>query len=328
MSVSTLCRKAKESVYAADMLLKSAEIALEEAKVAKDLSSSVFKSLANNSEFISEVTAAKEAFEASEMGLKSSEIAHQAASVAKIKAERLYGRLQLIFDSRRDQPMIGCSNCKSNPCISGNILNEGNVLIGMRVREWGHQDGQMATVARVFSVKCKGSKRRVRVRWDSNKMSADFRFITKSKNPRFLIACQTDQKIEPPKSSYGIKSPRSSPIMIPSSVSSSKASSYKRTYDSDDSDEESESETRFFAENDSDQETIPSPDLAASSSRPPNVSSTKTQMELRVKGEYFEQDDVAVKTEIKSEDSRSGSYKRSCVENLRTQRSLYKDLLD
>ena len=86
MSVSTLCRKAKESVYAADMLLKSAEIALEEAKVAKDLSSSVFESLANNSEFISEVTAAKEAFEASEMGLKSSEIAHQAASVAKIKA--------------------------------------------------------------------------------------------------------------------------------------------------------------------------------------------------------------------------------------------------
>ena len=326
MSLSTLCRKAKESVDAADILLKSAEIAIVEAKVAKDLNFNICNSLINNSEFLSEVTEAKEAFEASEMGLKSSEIAHQAASVAKIKAERLYGRLQLIFDSR--QPMIECSNCKSNPCINGNILNEENVLIGMRVREWGHQDGQMATVARVFSVKCKGSKRRVRVRWDSNKMSADFRFITKSKNPRFLIACQTDQKIEPPKSSYGIKSPRSSPIMIPSSVSSSKESSYKRTYDSDDSDEESESETRFFAENDSDQETIPSPDLAASSSRPPNVSSTKTQMELRVKGEYFEQDDVAVKTEIKSEDSRSGSYKRSCVENLRTQRSLYKDLLD
>ena len=87
--------------------------------------------------------------------------------------------------------------------------------------------------------------------------------------------------------------------MIPATVSSSKESSYKRTYDSDDSDEESESETRFFAENDSDQETvatIPSLDLAASSNKPPNVSSTKTQMELRVKGEYFEQDDVAVKT--------------------------------
>ena len=41
MSLSTLCRKAKESVDIADMVLKSAEIAPEEAKVAKDLSSSV-----------------------------------------------------------------------------------------------------------------------------------------------------------------------------------------------------------------------------------------------------------------------------------------------
>ena len=115
MSLSTLCRKAKESVDAADILLKSAEIAIVEAKVAKDLNFNIYKSLANNSEFISEVTAAKEAFEASEMGLKSSEIAHQAASVAKIKAERLYSRLQFIFDSRRVQPMIECSNCKSDP---------------------------------------------------------------------------------------------------------------------------------------------------------------------------------------------------------------------
>ena len=159
-------------------------------------------------------------------------------------------------------------------------------------------------------------------------------FLTHSRKPRFIISCHLDQeiknqvaKVKPTKSSSGKKSSKSSSIMIPATVSSSKESSYKRTYDSDESDQESESETRFFAENDSDQETIPSPDLAASSSRPPNVSSIKAPLQLRVKGEYFEQDDVAVKTKIKSEDPRTGSYKRRCVEHSRTQRSLYKDLL-
>ena len=136
----------------------------------------------------------------------------------------------LIFDSRRVQPMIQCSNCKSDPCINGNILNEGNVLIGMKVKSCMGKKAKRATVEGEGEFGVKWSKRRIRVRWANGMISCfmnEFMFLTHSRKPRFIIACPLDQeiknqvaKVKPPKSSSGKKSSKSSSIMNPATVSS------------------------------------------------------------------------------------------------------------
>ena len=135
----------------------------------------------------------KAAFEASDLALKAAEEALHKAQLTRYKAKEAHDLLLLINETNVSSQIQGvdsvtCSNCKSNPCISGKVLSEKvNDPVGMRVKASDgstiNQRGKLATVVAVIS----GT--RVQVLWDFNKEYRQYKFFTKSNRPRFQIEC-------------------------------------------------------------------------------------------------------------------------------------------
>ena len=137
----------------------------------------------------------KLSLEAAELALKTAEESLQKAQLARNSAEEAYDLLQQMSgtSSSRNHEKRCCFNCKSNPCISGMILEETiKNSEGMRVKATigctSNQQGKMATIVQILS------KKKVQVKWDFNKKLSKCKLYTASKKPRFLIECNQNRK--------------------------------------------------------------------------------------------------------------------------------------